>query len=286
MSRRRPTRGRFICSSGNGTTTSACPPMSGSADHGGSCRREGQDGSRGESGCRDPAGMVSWTGYSVVQPHTRHILGILATRQNVARMASMARMWQVCVGDRGPRCADWLHLQLPIESRSRPEPVSIASHADPFPRLPDCITRERASATISRISRVPCPAAIARACRSVPTSVKNGAPLRFPRAEAGSMRLDATDVKSVILAGCDLEPSGGGRAKWRFRPSKKLPFGAIFHHDFDDFGRVFPRAFPSGANRCARGPENAGFEPRPIANGCAVLLKTARGSESSLGGRQ
>ncbi len=45
---------------------------------------------------------------------------------------------------------DWMHLQLPIESRSRPEPVSVASHADPFPRLPECITRELGSATISR----------------------------------------------------------------------------------------------------------------------------------------
>ncbi len=35
------------------------------------------------------------------------------------------------------------------------------------------------------------------------------------------MQLDAADVRSVRLAGCDLAPSAPGTAKWRSRPSKK-----------------------------------------------------------------
>ncbi len=101
--------------------------------------------------------------------------------------------------------------RIAIPARTRLD----TSHADPFPRLPECITRAPGSATISRIARVPCPEVIARTWRSVPTPVKDGAPLRFPGAEAGSMQPDATDVKSVIIAGCDLAPSAAGTAKWR-----------------------------------------------------------------------
>jgi hypothetical protein len=60
------------------------------------------------------------------------------------------------------------------------------------------------------------------------------------------MQPDSTDVRSGRLAVCDLAPSAPSTAKWRFRPSEKPPFSAIFHDFFDDFHRVFLRACPSG----------------------------------------
>ncbi len=52
--------------------------------------------------CYPRLNQASWTGYSVVQPHTRHILGIPGTRQNLPSMPSKC---QLCVGDRGRPCA-------------------------------------------------------------------------------------------------------------------------------------------------------------------------------------
>jgi len=94
---------------------------------------------------------------------------------------------------------------------------------------------------------------------SVPTSVKNGAPLRFPGAEAGSMQPDATDLKSVRLAGCDLAPSAPGTAKWRSRPAKKrysAPFSSTFLTILAGFFRELGY---QGANRRACGPEKRWF---------------------------
>jgi hypothetical protein len=89
--------------------------------------------------------------------------------------------------------------------------------------------------------------------------VKNGAPLRFPGAEAGSIELEATDVKSVRLAGCDLAPSAPGTAKWRSRPSKKrhlAPFSITFLTILAGFFRDLAH---QGANWRACGPEQRWF---------------------------
>ena len=77
---------------------------------------------------------------------------------------------------------------------------------------------------------------------------------RFPGAAAGSMQLDAADVRSVRLAGCDLAPSAPGTAKWRSRPSKKrhsAPFSITFLTIFSGFFRELAH---QGANWHACGP--------------------------------
>ncbi len=80
------------------------------------------------------------TAYSV---HTRHTWHAPAPAKYAKYVPTMCRgSWRTM--------RDRMHLQLPMESRSRPEPVSIASHADPFLHLPECITRAPGSATISR----------------------------------------------------------------------------------------------------------------------------------------
>jgi hypothetical protein len=100
-------------------------------------------------------------------------------------------------------------------------------------------------------------------CRSIPQSVKNGAPLPIGGAKGGSMQPDSTDVRSGRLAVCDLAPSAPSTAKWRFRPSEKPPFSAIFHDFFDDFHRVFLRACPSGRQLARMRRRKAPvFEPR------------------------
>jgi len=52
-------------------------------------------------GCDDLAGKASLTGYSVVQPHTWHVLVILVSRRSATSMASMASMCRVCVEQKG-----------------------------------------------------------------------------------------------------------------------------------------------------------------------------------------
>jgi hypothetical protein len=51
----------------------------GSADQRGNRMRKGEAGTPHENSSFNLAGTVGSTGYSVVQPHTRHILGILGT---------------------------------------------------------------------------------------------------------------------------------------------------------------------------------------------------------------
>ena len=108
-------------------------------------------------------------------------------------------------------------------------------------------------------------------CRSVPWSVKNGAPLAIAAVGGGSTEPDFTDVKSCRTAGCDRAPSPPTRAKWHTRASKKrrfAPFSTTFLMIFPGF---FSELARRGANWREFGPEKRwfksieGFEPRPIA---------------------
>ncbi len=82
--------------------------------------REGRDGKWRESGSFDLAGTVRLTGYSVGQPHTRHILGELWHAQKRAQYAkyvpSMCRAWR-------PTMHDWMHFstanRITIPARTR-----------------------------------------------------------------------------------------------------------------------------------------------------------------------
>ncbi len=94
----------------------------GPADHRRIGTRKAQDGRPGESGSFDLPGMVSLTGYSVVQPHTRHILGKLWRAPKGAHYAeyvpSMCRAWRFTMHG-------WMHLSTahriapPLRERKR-----------------------------------------------------------------------------------------------------------------------------------------------------------------------
>ena len=96
-------------------------------------------------------------------------------------------------------------------------------------------------------------------CRSIPQSVKNGAPLPIGGAKGGSMQPDSTDVRSGRLAVYDLARSAPSTAKWRFRPSEKPSFSAISTTFSTIFTGFFCEPAHQGANWRECGPEKRQF---------------------------
>ena len=92
-------------------------------------------------------------------------------------------------------------------------------------------------------------------CRSIPQSVKNGAPLPIGGAKGGSMQPDSTDVRSGRLAVCDLAPSAPSTAKWRFGPSKNRHLAPFFTSSLTVFFGFFRKLTQRGANWRELGPE-------------------------------
>jgi len=89
---------------------------------------------------------------------------------------------------------------------------------------------------------------LSHTCRSVPLSVKNGAPSPIRWASGGPRQPDSADVWSGRLTACDPPQSAPGTTKWRFRPSKKRhlsPFSTPFLPIFSGF---FPERSDQGAN--------------------------------------
>jgi len=121
-------------------------------------------------------------------------------------------------------------------------------------------------------------------CRSVPNSVKNGAPLAIGGVGGGSMEPDSTGVRSGRLAVSDLARSAPSTPKWRLRPPKKRhlsPLPTTFLMIFAGFFSEFPR---QGANWREFGPEkdtrrrsppqaiDAGILTRSASEGCREPL--------------
>jgi hypothetical protein len=82
-------------------------------------------------------------------------------------------------------------------------------------------------------------------CPLLPKAPKNGAPLLIRRVRGGSRKRYYLDVRPCVLAACDPEVSAASRAKMALWPLKKRHSAPIFHDFFDDFPRVFRRAFSS-----------------------------------------
>ena len=64
------------------------------------------------------------------------------------------------------------------------------------------------------------------------------------RARRRARQPDSVNVRSGRRPRCNRVQSEGIMAKWRFRPLEKAPFSVVLRHFFDDFLRVFPRAYP------------------------------------------
>jgi hypothetical protein len=82
-------------------------------------------------------------------------------------------------------------------------------------------------------------------CPLVLKALKSGALFLIRRVRGGSGQRYFIDVRSCSLAACDLGASAASTAKMALWPLKKRHSAPIFHDFFDDFPRVFRRAFSS-----------------------------------------
>jgi len=83
---------------------------------------------------------------------------------------------------------------------------------------------------------------------------------RFTANSCGRSRLDAAGHhrrKVWQTGGLRSSAVRSGHGEMALQTLEKPPFGAIFHHVFDDFLRVFPQACPSGRKLARFRPRKA-----------------------------
>ena len=87
--------------------------------------------------------IAIWREWGVgwVTPTSNRVLAPYLAYLPRARSWHVWHVWHVCVEDRGARCATGCTFQLPIESRSRPEPVLLVT-----------LIRSRACLSASRVN--------------------------------------------------------------------------------------------------------------------------------------
>jgi hypothetical protein len=119
---------------------------------------------------------------------------------------------------RGPSATGRMPANPPIKRRTA-HPRQSTTHSVRGLRGPP-IARDKISAIV-KSRRL-------RTSRSVPTSLKNGAPSPMRRFGGGSMEPGLIDVRSGRTVVCDRAPSAPSTAKWRFRPSQKRHFAPFF----------------------------------------------------------